>query len=232
MVMHWIRHRGPHWRKSAFVNGLGALVTGVTVVVVLVAKFTEGAWITVIFIPLVILLFRQVRRHYHQVSLATRCSTGVEPANHAAPPITVVPIERWNCISKQAIEFASRISTEIITVHVEPGEHSELLRDEWGRFVEKPFSKAGLQPPELVILPSPYRFVIVPLVRFILELSEKNPQRRIVVVIPEMVEKRWYEYFLHNQRGRLLEWMLLVHGNKRIFTMSAPYYLSEGAATN
>lgn len=232
MVMHWVRHRGPHWRKSAFVNGLGAVVTGITVLVVLVAKFTEGAWITVIFIPLLILLFRQVRKHYHQVSIATRCSTGVEPASHSKSPIVVVPIERWNCISKQAIEFASRISTDIITVHVEPGEHSELLRDEWLRYIEKPFREAGLPAPELVILPSPYRFVIIPLIRFVLELSEKNPERRIVVVIPEMVEKRWYEYFLHNQRGRLLEWMLLVHGNERIFTMSAPYYLADATQVN
>ena len=69
--------------------------------------------------------------------------------------------------------------------------------------------------------------MIVPLVKFVLELSEKHPDRRIVVVIPELVEGRWYEYFLHNQRGRLLEWMLLVHGNQRIFTLSSPYYLSE-----
>jgi hypothetical protein len=75
------------------------------------------------------------------------------------------------------------------------------------------------------MIPSPYRFVIIPLVQYILELSDKHPERRIVVVIPELVEDRWYEYFLHNQRGRLLEWMLLVRGNERIFTLSAPYYL-------
>jgi hypothetical protein len=81
--------------------------------------------------------------------------------------------------------------------------------------------------PALLTLPSPYRFVIVPLVQYVLELSEKNPKRRIVVVIPELVECHWYEYFLHNQRGRLLEWVLLARGNERIFTVSAPYYLKE-----
>lgn len=227
MVMHWRKNRGPHWLKSACVNGLGAFVTGITVIVVLVAKFTEGAWITVIFIPLLILFFRTVRRHYHAVAVATTCTATVELANHKAPPVAVVPIDRWSHVSKQALEFASRISPEIIAVHVEPGEHAELLHEDWQRYVEEPFREAGQESPKLTILPSPYRFVIVPLVKFVLELSEQHPDRRIVVVIPELVEGRWYEYFLHNQRGRLLEWMLLVHGNQRIFTLSSPYYLSE-----
>jgi amino acid transporter len=227
MVMHWQKKRGPHWMKSALVNGLGGFVTGITVIVVLVAKFTQGAWITVIFIPLLIFLFRTVRRHYHMVRVATSCATPVVPVGEAAPPIVVVPIERWSCISKQALEFASRLSPETIAIHVEPGEHSELLHMEWERYVEQPFRADGVEPPKLILLPSPYRFIIVPIVKYVLELSEKHPERRIVVVIPELVEKRWYEYFLHNQRARLLEWTLLVRGNERIFTASAPYYLSE-----
>jgi amino acid transporter len=227
MVMHWFKKRGPHWLKSTMVNGLGAFVTGITVVVVLVAKFLDGAWITVIFIPLLIVCFRVVRRHYHDVAVATSCTTGVEPANHMSPPIAVVPIDRWSRVSKQALEFASRISTEIIALHVEPGEHAELLREDWKRYVEMPFREAGVEPPTLEMLPSPYRFVIVPVVQYVLKLSEKNPQRRIVVVIPQLVEDRWYEYFLHNQRGRLLEWALLVQGNKRIFTLSSPCYLLD-----
>lgn len=229
MVAHWKKNRGPGWVKSAFVNGLGGFVTGVTVAVVLVAKFVEGAWITLLFIPLVVLFFRVVRRHYHAVVVCTTSLEAVTPANHSRPPIVVVPIDRWSRISKQAIEFASRLSPEIIGVHVEPGEHLELLRDDWARYVDKPFRDAGVAPPKFDVLPSPYRFVIVPLVHYILDLSDKNPDRRIVVVIPELVEDRWYEYFLHNQRGRLLEWTLLVRGNKRIFTVSSPYYLAEEA---
>jgi amino acid transporter len=227
MVMHWFRKRGPHWRKSMFVNGLGAFFTGITLLVFLVAKFTKGAWMTVIFIPMLILLFRMVRRHYHAVTLATASTSPVEPANYRSPPIAVVPIDRWNRVSKQALEFASRISSEIIALHVEPGEHAELLRDDWERYVETPFREAGEKPPTLTMLPSPYRFVIVPVVQYILQLSGKNPERRIVVVIPELVEDHWYEYFLHNQRGRLLEWALLAQGNKRIFTLSSPCYLSD-----
>jgi amino acid transporter len=230
MVVHWRKNRGPHWLKSALVNGLGGFVTGITVVVVLVAKFAEGAWITVIFIPLLIFLFRLVRRHYHMVSVETSCPGPVVPANEAARPIVVVPVEHWSRIAKQALEFASRLSPEIIAVHVEPGDHSEFLHMDWERYVEQPFRDAGVEPPKLTTLPSPYRFIVVPIVQFVLELSAKHPDRRIVVVIPELVEDHWYEYFLHNQRARLLEWTLLVRGNQRIFTVSSPYYVSEQAA--
>jgi amino acid transporter len=225
MVVHWFKKHGPHWLKSAFINGIGAFVTGITVCVVLVAKFIEGAWITLLFIPLLVVLFGFVRRHYHYVRVQTLCREPVHPANQAASPIAIVPIDRWSRISKQGLEFASRITSEIIAVHVEPEEHSELLRAAWERYVDIAFRDAGRPTPKLLTLPSPYRFVIVPIIRCILDLSEQHPHRRIVVVIPELVEGAWYEYFLHNQRGRLLEWMLQVRGNERIFTVSAPYYL-------
>jgi hypothetical protein len=227
MVVHWRKKRGPHWFKSAMVNGLGGTVTGITVMVVLVAKFIDGAWITLLFIPMLIVFFRIVRSHYHAVLVATNACVPVVPANHGRPPIVVVPIDRWSQVSKQALEFASRLSKEIIAIHVEPGEHAELLHEDWERYVERPFRDAGAEPPQFLVLPSPYRFIIVPLVQYVLELSEKHPDRRIVVVIPELVEDRWYEYFLHNQRGRLLEWTLLVKGNQRIFTVSSPYHVSE-----
>jgi amino acid transporter len=230
MVAHWRKNRGPHWLKSAMVNGFGGFVTGVTVIVVLVAKFAEGAWITVIFIPLLIFLFRLVRRHYHMVSVATSCAAPVALDNESARPIVVVPVEHWSRIAKQALEFASRLSPEIIAVHVDPGDHSEFLQMDWERYVEQPFRAAGIEPPKLILLPSPYRFVIVPIVQYVLKLAEKHPDRRIVVVIPELVEDHWYEYFLHNQRARLLEWTLLVRGNQRIFTVNSPYYISEQAA--
>jgi amino acid transporter len=231
MVVHWRKNRGPHWLKSALVNGLGGFVTAITVIVVLVAKFLEGAWITLLFIPLLVILFRLVRRHYHAVVVATTSCEAVVPANHASPPLVIVPIDRWSRICKQSLEFASRLSPDIIAIHVEPGEHSELLREDWERYVDRPFREAGAEPPKFEVLPSPYRFIIVPIVQYILNLSEKNPDRRIIIVIPELVEDHWYEYFLHNQRGRLLEWTLLVRGNERIFTVSSPYYISEKPVT-
>jgi amino acid transporter len=227
MVMHWRKNRGPHWLKSALVNGLGALVTGITTGVVLVAKFMEGAWITLLFIPLTIAFFAVVRRHYHSVKVLTTCKVPVDAAGLSQHPIAVIAIDRWSNITRQGIEFAARLSPEVLALHVDPSEHSELLQDDWEQYVERPFRAEGREPPRLHILPSPYRFVIIPVVQFVLDLSKKNPGRSIVVVIPELVEDRWYEYFLHNQRGRLLEWVLLARGNERIFTVSAPWYIGQ-----
>src|SRR5271163_855971 len=229
MVMHWFKNRGPGWVKSALVNGLGALVTGTTTAVVLVAKFVEGAWITLLFIPLMILVFALVRRHYHSVKVLTTCMVPVDAAGLSQHPIAVIAIDRWSIITRQGIEFAARLSPEVIALHVEPTDHSELLEDDWEQYVERPFRAAGKEPPRLQLLPSPYRFVIIPLVQFILDLSKKNPERNIIVVVPELVEDKWFEYFLHNQRGRLLEWVLLSRGNERIFTVSAPWYAGPEA---
>ena len=107
----------------------------------------------------------------------------------------------------------------------EPTEHSELLEADWANYVERPFRAAGKEPPQLHMLPSPYRFIIVPIVQFVLDLSRQNPGRSVIVVIPELVEDKWYEYFLHNQRARMLEWVLLARGNERIYTVSAPWYV-------
>jgi len=227
MVMHWRKNRGPNWLKSALVNGLGALVTGITTGVVLVAKFVEGAWITLLFVPLTIVFFVLVRRHYHSVKLITNCKVPVDVAGLSQHPIAVIAIDRWSNITRQGIEFAARLSPEVIALHVEPSEHSELLQDDWEHYVERPFRAAGKEPPQLHVLPSPYRFIIVPVVQFVLDLSKKHPDRNIIVVIPELVEDKWYEYFLHNQRGRLLEWVLLARGNERVFTVTAPWYVGE-----
>jgi amino acid transporter len=227
MVRHWWKHRGPHWRRKVFVNGLGGSVTGITVVVVLFAKFLQGAWITLLFIPLTIVIFVLVRRHYHSVRVLTACKDPVDVAGLSQPPIAVIVIDRWSTITRQGIEFASRLSPEVIALHVSLTEYNEVLREEWERYVEQPFRAAGKEPPQLHALPSPYRFVIVPIVQFILDLSKKHPTRNIIVVIPELVEDKWYEYFLHNQRAHLLEWVLLARGNKRIFAVSAPWYIGE-----
>ena len=227
MVMHWRKNRGPHWLKSALVNGLGAVVTGVTVVVVLVAKFAEGAWITLLFIPLTIVFFIEVRRHYHSIKMRTACRLPVCAEALSQPPIVIIAVERWSHIARQGIEFAARLSPEVIALHVEPSEGAELLQMDWEHYVDQPFRAAGKEPPKLRLLPSPYRFIIIPIVQFILDLSERNATRSIIVVIPELVEDKWYEYFLHNQRGRLLEWALLARGNDRIFTVSAPWYVGK-----
>jgi amino acid transporter len=227
MVRHWWKNRGPHWRRKVFVNGLGGSVTGLTVVIVLVAKFRQGAWITLLFIPLTIVIFVLVRRHYHSVRVLTACKDPVDVAGLSRPPIAVIVIDRWSSITRQGIEFAARLSPEVIALHVALTEYNEILQEEWERYVEQPFRAAGKEPPQLHALPSPYRFVIVPIVQFILDLSKKHPDRHIIVVIPELVEDKWYEYFLHNQRAHLLEWVLLARGNERIFAVNAPWYIGK-----
>lgn len=135
------------------------------------------------------------------------------------------------CDYLQGIQFAARLSPEVIAVHVEPSGHSELLQSSWDHYVKEAFRAAGKKPPRLEIISSPYRFIIIPIVQFVLDLSKKNPERSIVVVIPEIVEDKWYEYFLHNQRGRMLEWVLLARGNERIFTVNAPWYVGKRASS-
>src|SRR5260370_38832173 len=155
--------------------------------------------------------------------MLTTCKVRVDAAGLSQHPIAVIAIDRWSNITRQGIEFAARLSPEVIALHVEPNEHSELLQDDWEHYVEQPFRAAGKEPPKLHILPSPYRFIIIPIVQFILDLSNKHPARSIIVVIPEIVEDKWYEFFLHNQRGRLLDWVLLASGNHVILTVSAPW---------
>jgi hypothetical protein len=174
----------------------------------------------------VVFLFHKVRRHYHDVSVETSCRAPMIPMLGSRPPLAIVPFDRWSAVTRRALEFASRLSPEIIALHVEPGEHSELLHDDWERYVVAAFQGTGDEPPKLEVLPSPYRFIILPIVQYILALSDQHPDRKLIVIIPEIVEYHWYEYFLHNQRGRLLEWLLLVRGNRRIFTLSSPYHLA------
>jgi amino acid transporter len=225
MVVHWKKNRGERWLQKAFVNGVGAFVTGITVLVVLVAKFAEGAWITILFIPLTIAFFMAIRRHYHAVKMLTASKVPVRAQIFNESPIVVVPVDHWNDVTRLGIEFAARLSSEVIALHVEPEDRPELLRDDWVQYVEGPFRAAGKEPPKLEVLPSPYRFIIVPIVQFVLDLSKAHPGRSIIVVIPELVEDKWYEYFLHNQRARMLEWVLLARGNDCIFTLSAPWYV-------
>ena len=151
----------------------------------------------------------------------------VSAASLSESPIVVIPVDYWSDVARQGIVFAARLSPEVIGLHVDALEHSEPLETDWDRFVVRPFREAGREPPRLHMLPSPYRFVIIPIVQFVLDLSKTNPGRSIIVVIPELVEDKWYEYFLHNQRGRLLQWALLARGNERIFTVSAPWYAGK-----
>ena len=223
MVFHWKKTGGRGAGRYMLVNGLGALVTGITVLVVLAAKFTEGAWITVLLIPLMLLTMTTVHRHYRRVALAIANSTALE-FSKVKPPIVVVPIESWNIVSKRALRFALSMSSEVIGVHVDC-EETENVTTEWKQFVQKPAVKANLPAPKLEIIPSPYRFIINPIVDFVLALQEKEKSRQIAVVIPEIIERHWYYYFLHNQRAAVLKALLYVKGSHRIAVVNVPWYI-------
>ena len=141
----------------------------------------------------------------------------------------VVPIERWSAVAKKAMYFALSMSPDVIGLHVDC-EETEKLKAEWPKFVEGPAQELGLCAPRLAIVPSPYRFVTGPIVEFVLELQKKDPVRQIAVIIPEVVERHWFYYFLHNQRAAVLKTMLYVRGNQRIAVINVPWYL-DGSVT-
>ncbi len=226
MVVHWKRVRGAGAYKSMFVNGLGAFATGVTVIIVLLAKFTEGAWITLLLIPGLILLMRMVKRHYGQVAreIENRAPLSIR---HLTPPLVVVTIDHWTRIAQKALRFALAISPDVLALHVEYDQQSDTLASQWSALVEEPARRAGLAPPRLVVLQSPYRFVLRPILDYALELEVNNPRRQIAVLIPELVERRWHLNLLHNHRSTALKALLLFQGDRRVTVINIPWYLTD-----
>jgi len=224
MVGHWRRVGGKGATRSMLINGLGALATGITVIVVLVAKFVEGAWITVLLIPGLLLAMGLVRRHYHAVFVEVRSPTPLDLTD-TTPPLVILPVQGWNRIVQKALRFALKISPNIRAVHVDCGEGSEIFRGEWCRFVEQPAMEADVPAPELVVLPSPYRLILSPIIDYVLEAERANPGQQIAVIIPELVERHWYHYLFHNKRASVLKALLLLRGNQRIVVINVPWYL-------
>ncbi len=225
MVAHWSRTGGRKSRQSMLVNGLGAVATAITVVVVIIAKFVEGAWVTVLLITGIIVLMISIRRHYDQVAAETANPVPLDVSGLGVP-LVVVPMLEWDKIAQKALRFALNISPDVQVLHIDCGEETENLRRKWPSLVKAPTQEAGLPTPQLVVLKSPYRFVITPILDYVLDLERRNPDRQVAVLIPEMVEQHWYHYFLHNQRARWLEALLLIKGNQRIVVINVPWYLS------
>ncbi len=226
MVMHWRKHPGAGSRGRMFVNGIGAVATGITLTVVLVAKFAEGAWITALLIPLLILLMRAVRRHYDRVEKLTESDAPLV-IQERRPPLVVIPIDHWSRVTEKGIQFALSISSEIEAVHVASEEDQVALDARWDQHVGVPLRAANLPVPTLTVLRSPYRFVIGPLVQYVLDLEAKHPTRTIAVLVPELVVQHWYQNLLHNQRAGLLKVALLLKGNRRIIVINIPWYLDK-----
>jgi len=227
MVVHWMRVGGSSWGVKSAVNGIGAAATGATLVVILVAKFAEGAWVTAMLIPLLLAAFGGVRRHYHRVSLEIANPHPLNVAN-IQPPIVVVPMNAWNKMSQKGLRFALKLSPDIFVVQIQTGTKNEDdLARRWPEYVEGPTRAAGLAAPQLVVLPSPYRHVFNPLLDYILEMKRRHQDRQIAVLIPELIASRWYEHLLHNKRAAMLKALLLVRGDEDIVVVNVPWYLAH-----
>jgi len=226
MVVHWRRKGGPGARLGMCVNGLGAVVTAGTVAVVTVTKFADGAWITALLIPTIMVSMYSIRRHYDVV---TQELTNPAPLtlDRLQPPIVVVPMLSLNEVIRRGLQFALNLSSEVNVVHVECAVNKEELLRQWNEVVVEPLKRSGLPVPQLNFLESPYRFVITPIVDYVLNLEKQNPEREIAVIIPELVEKHWYQYFLHNQRSSWLKAALLRRGTQRIAIINVPWHLNS-----
>ncbi|MBV8916275.1 MAG: APC family permease [Acetobacteraceae bacterium] len=214
------------------INGSGALATGVALVIILVAKFAEGAWLTIIVIPCTLLLLRAVRRYYDEIDrhILVGSQRVVDVQNHA-PPVALVPVKRWDKLSRKAVEFALTLTPDVTAVHVTSLEDPEAeteetsLKQEWREFVEEPARAAGLPPPRLLLIPSPYRSVVAPLLKGVQYVEGHLPGRRVVIVLPELVEGRWWGYLMHAHRERRIRARLLRYGGPFASVISVPWQL-------
>jgi len=224
MVVHWRRHGGPHARHSMVFNALGATATGITAAVVLVAKFTEGAWITVLLVPALIFLMRSVHRHYANVGEEINVNRPINTGD-LCEPLVVVPVDRWSLVAEKALRYAWTLSKEIHVLHVACGEKTDEFCRQWPELVEKPARAAAMPVPELVLLDSPYRFIVRPIVEYAMQKQAEQPDRVITVLLPELVESHWYHYLLHNNRPEAIRALLLFNGNQRITVATIPFHL-------
>ncbi len=233
MAMHWRREgRGHADRARLGINGLGALSTGTALAVILVAKFTEGAWLTLLIIPLTFLLLRLTRRYYRDLERQVLAGSRrrMDLRDHA-PPCVVIPLERWDRMAQQAVQVSARLSPDVVALHLtdlegpDAVEHETRLRQEWSRFVQQPATAAGLPAPGLVIESSPYRSVLGPLLREVEAMQRRCPGRPIVVVLSELAGGRWWEAVLHTRRAQRLRTQVLRHGGPDVSVLVVPWQL-------
>lgn len=221
MVIHWRRDWGSRWWAKATVNGVGALATATTLIIVAISKFAEGAWISILLLPLLVALFLRIRAHYQEVARELTLR-GLPPSlQPISPARVVVPISGVHRGVFNAVNFARSISSHVTAVYVElePGA-GERIRKEWEEWwPDVP----------LVVVPSPYRSTIGPLLNFLDETDRQhNDGQLAAVVLPEFVPARWWHALLHNQTAWLIKAALLYHrrnlGFPRVI-IDVPYYL-------
>ncbi len=215
MVLHWRRLREPGWRTSALVNGIGAVATAIVLVIVAMTKVLEGAWIIIVLIPVLVAIFKATNRHYAHVAaqLSLKGWSGERPQHSTV----LVPIGGVHRAVLQAVAYASSLTDDVraLFVDTEPAA-TERVRQDWEKW------GAGTR---LVVLPSPYRSLMEPLLEYIDELQAAHPDDYITVILPEFVPRRWWQHLLHNQRALLIKGALLFR--PRVVVTSVPFHLER-----
>jgi len=238
MVVHWRRagreaadaRERRRCRVRAAINAVGTAATTLVLAVVTVAKFDEGAWLTLLVIPGVIALLLAVHRYYRRLERLTRERSPLRFGTER-PPRVLVTVERWDRLAANALEFGVTLSPDVVAVHLTDLDgpsgdaHVDALRECWRGDVEAPARAAGRAPPQLRVLKAPYRTMHAPLLALIRELQADEPDRRIAVLIPELVKQRWYQTILHSRRAQRLRARLLRDGGAQLTVVSVPWYL-------
>lgn len=214
MLVRWWRRHEPGWRRGLLINGLGALTTAVVALVVGSSNFLRGAWLVMVLVPILMVILLAIRRHYREMDRALALERIPDAGEVAAPPIVIVPVARLDAPARQAIAFANSISGAAVAVHVtnDPDE-ADAMRERWPDW-------AGST--ELVVVESPYRALIGPLLAYMDALQRQAPERPIVVVLSEFVPRHWWENLLHNQTALRLKLRLFKRRNTIV--ADVPYH--------
>lgn len=223
MVEHWRRRPGNVGKLT--MNAVGAACTGVTCIIIVVSKFVEGAWVSLLLVALAIAAFAAMRRHDTRLQRAIHSSEPL-PVEHAHAPLVVVPIRGWDRVSIDALGFAMRLGPNVVAAQVLTGDREvEDLSGAWARLVEEPARAAGRAAPRLVVLRSEYRRLFGPLVDMVRGLIDEHPDRKVVVVVPEVVDRAWYAFLVRPHTAALLREALVLEGRPHLVVVTVPYYV-------
>jgi amino acid transporter len=227
MVAHWRKIGGTHSRRSMAINAAGAVCTAVTLLVVLVSKFVDGAWVVILLIPVLLVAFIAVKRHYQSVGREVFTCEPLD-VKGLQPPLVLLPVRGWSIVTRKALRFALKISPDVYALHVADDEKTMSdLEDTWEQRVREPALAAGLTAPRLFVIYSPFRQLYGPLKQVVMDLQKAHPDRDLAVLVPELVATHWYHYLLHNQTAAIIKAYLLFSGFRRVVVINVPYYLSD-----
>lgn len=225
MVMHWLHKKGKRYRMKLAVNALGASTTAIALIIIIVAKFVEGAWMTVIFIPVLTFLLLAIRRHYDRIARWVEQPLKLQ-AEKFIPPAVIIPIQGWDRVAERALRFGLLLSDDVTAIHVvTERDNPEELKQLWAEKVEKPAKAAKFAIPRLEIINSPYRRIQEPILNFVKKTRKEKPDRISAVIIPELVEPHWFEYVLHNLHAARLRAAIFMMRDRRTVVISTPWYL-------